>query len=247
MDISEELDPIYYFHENSKLKKIEAYQPIIEVKRISFKEYNECQRIELPKTDLDIGLTLNKAILERKSCRRFVRKPVSLNTLSKILYFGYGVIGTSYFEDFEFLSRPIPSAGALYPHEIYLFTFNIEGIQSGVYHYSPFDHSIELLKTGDFTDELITLFMNQHYLINSSACIVLSGVLDRIIWKYGARSYRYILFEAGHVVQNMCLVSTTEGLGTLPLGGFCDDGMAKLIGVDPISEPALYGLVIGHK
>lgn len=87
--------------------------------------------------------------------------------------------------------------------------------------------------------------MEQHYVINSGFFILLSGVLERTIWKYGSRGYRYALLEAGHLVQNMCLVATSEGIGSLPLGGFYDDDMAKLIGVDPVKEPVIYGLAVG--
>lgn len=196
---------------------------------------------------LSVDTPLDKAILTRRSCRNFVFKPISLETLSKILYFGYGVTGNVYYDNIEVLTRPCPSGGALYPYEIYPFVFNVSGIQAGVYHYSPIDHCIELLKPGEFTNQVIELFIRQPHIANSSLCIVLSAVLKRTTWKYGARGYRHILLEAGHLTQNMCLVSTAEGLGTLTLGSFDDNSLAHFIGLDPAYEPVIYGLIIGYR
>jgi SagB-type dehydrogenase family enzyme len=239
---------IQFYHENSK-HFFYASDVDFSTKPSPFKEYLDCnRRIALPRpASLSIDTPLDKAILSRRSCRNFVFKPISLETLSKILYFGYGVTGNVYYDNVEVLTRPCPSGGALYPYEIYPIVLNVSGIQAGVYHYSPIDHRIELLKPGQFTNQVIELFIKQPHIANSSVCIVLSAVLKRTTWKYGARGYRHILLEAGHLTQNMCLVSTAEGLGTLTLGSFDDNSLAHFIGFDPAYEPPIYGLIIGYK
>jgi SagB-type dehydrogenase family enzyme len=82
--------------------------------------------------------------------------------------------------------------------------------------------------------------------INSSACIIMSGVLERIMWKYGSRGFRYLLIEAGHVVQNMIISSIAEDLSTLTLGGFYDNHLYDFLDIDPIHEPPLYSLFVGY-
>jgi len=177
----------------------------------------------------------------------FDDKSLSCEKLSKLLWFGYGITDTITYENFEIPCRPALSGGALYPCEIYLAIFNVNGVENGIYHYCSIDHSLELLKLGDFESRLAQLFMGQFYIANSSICIIITSILERITWKYGARGYRYLLMEVGHITQNFCLAAAAQGLATLPLGGFYDNPLARFIGVDPNCEPVQYGLAVGYK
>ena len=239
---------IEFYHENSK-RFFYSSDIDFSTRPPPFKEYLDCNlRIPLPSTsNFRVDLTIDKAILYRRSCRNFVNRPVSLEALSKILYFGYGVTGSVYYDNVEVLTRPCPSGGALYPYEIYPIVFNVDGIEAGIYHYSPLDHFLELLKKGEFTKQVIELFLKQPHIANSSVCIILSAIIKRTAWKYGARGYRHILLEAGHLVQNMCLLSTAEGLGTLTLGSFDDNSLARFLDLDPVYEPVIYGLITGYR
>jgi SagB-type dehydrogenase family enzyme len=69
--------------------------------------------------------------------------------------------------------------------------------------------------------------------------------LERSLWKYTDRGYRYVLFEAGHVAQNVNLVAESLGLGSLNLGGFFDDRIAALLGIDTNEEVPVYGTGLG--
>jgi SagB-type dehydrogenase family enzyme len=244
----EDFNLIQFYHENSK-RFFYSSDVDFNKKPPPFKEYLDCNhRIPLLREDsLIVSMPVGKAIIDRRSCRNFVNSTITLETLSKILYFGYGITGNVYYDNVEVLTRPCPSGGALYPYELYPVVFNVSGIEAGIYHYSPIDHCIELLKEGKFTNEVIELFLKQSHIANSSLCIILSAVLERTTWKYGARGYRHVLLEAGHLTQNMCLISTAEGLGTLTVGSFDDNSLAHFIGLDPVYEPVIYGLVIGYR
>ena len=243
--MNDEVDIVQFFHENSKRNQYYTFKdPDLDIKPPSFKEFYGVGRIILP-SNFKLNMSLDDAIIKRRSNRNFADEKVSLNTLSKILYFGYGITGKILIENYELPERPCPSGGALYPFEIYLAVMNVESLKEGVYHYFPIDHSLDIIRHGISASKIASLFMEQHYVINSGFFVLLSGVLERTIWKYGSRGYRYALLEAGHLVQNMCLVATSEGIGSLPLGGFYDDDMAKLIGVDPVKEPVIYGLAVG--
>lgn len=242
-----DVDLAHFFHENTKRNFFHvSSDPDMIIKPSSFKEYPNAPRFFLPKNNLELNILLNDAILKRRSCRNFADKNMSIENLSKILWYGYGISEIMHFENFELLGRPAPSAGALYPLEIYPIVFKVEGLDSGIYHYSPVDHSLEFLKEGDFRHVVANLFMRQFYVANSSLCIVISGVLERTTWKYGDRGYRYLLLEAGHVSQNIFLTSIAEGLATLPLGGFFDNSLSRFIGIDSDLEPVIYGLAIGY-
>jgi SagB-type dehydrogenase family enzyme len=245
----DDFELIHFFHENSKRHiHFRFTDPNIDSKPLSYKEYNDRPRILLPDTDSKNKVSVEDAIARRHSCRNFESKPVTLKTISNLLKFGNGITGIKYLEGFEFFARSSPSAGALYPCEIYPVIFNAEGLKNGIYHYSPLDHSLEFLNEGDFVAPMSLAFLNQYEFIhNASICMIISGVIGRTAWKYGARGYRFLLLEAGHLIQNICLISTSEGLGTLPLGGFYDDILSKLLGLDPVYEPAIYGLAIGYE
>lgn len=244
----DDFEVIQFFHENSKRNVYYIMtDPNPNTKPLSFKEFYDGRQISLPLHTYDINSSLENAIIKRKCCRRFNGKSISINTLSKILKLGYGILDLVRPQNIETFRRSSPSAGALYPFEIYPVVFNIEDLEKGIYHYSPVGHTLDLVKTGDFQSQLIRAFMNQYFLYKCNVCVILSSVLERTVWKYGSRGYRFVLLEAGHIIQNMILVSTSEGLGTLPLGGFYDNLVADLIDVDSVTEPVIYGLAIGHQ
>ena len=64
--------------------------------------------------------------------------------------------------------------------------------------------------------------------------------------KYGKLGYRYILLEAGHIGQNMYLVSEALGLKCCALGGTRDENLEKLIDIDGVTEAVVYGFAVGR-
>jgi SagB-type dehydrogenase family enzyme len=246
--MSHEIDLAKFFHNNTKRNiYYSADQPDFTKKPPQFKEYPDSPRILLPKEDLSLAMPLDESILRRRSCRDFAPRQIEIEKLSKILWFSYSITDRIIYEDFEIPVRPVPSGGALYPFELYLAIFNVEEVNKGVYHYCSVDHSLELLRSGDFRNKISQLFMGQRYIADSGLCVIISSVFERTTWKYGSRGYRYILFEAGHIAQNVCLVASSQNLGTLPLGGFYDNPLARFIGIDSESEPIQYGLAIGYE
>ena len=89
------------------------------------------------------------------------------------------------------------------------------------------------------------MFLGQPYLSGASAVVVLAAVVERSLWKYEDRGYRYLLLEAGHVAQNLNLCATGLGLGCLNLGGFFDEDVAALLRLDDDHEVVLYGIAVG--
>ena len=80
----------------------------------------------------------------------------------------------------------------------------------------------------------------------ASAVFLITAVFGRSKIKYGERAYRFALLEAGHAMQNLLLAATGLGLGSCPVGGFIDDRLHDLIGIDGVEEAALYAGIIGH-
>jgi SagB-type dehydrogenase family enzyme len=211
----------------------------------SFKEYLGNEPICLPEPTA-LSCSLQDCITGRVSCRHFDDQPMKLSQLSTIASAAYGIKSRSYFDSYELLERPVPSGGGLYPLELYFVVRNVEKIDPGVYHYAPLVHELEIIRRLEVPRQLLgEIFLWQPYVGDASVIVVSTAVLERSLWKYKDRGYRYVLFESGHVAQNVNLVAESLGLGSLNLGGFFDDRVAALLDIDIEEEVPLYGTAIG--
>lgn len=203
----------------------------------------EDSAIALPdRRQLSAGL--DDALARRASCRRFSGEPITLDSISTLLGAGYGCGPTVNFDGVEFASRPVPSAGAKYPLQLHLIARAVNGLTPGSYRYLPEHHAIALSGPGATFLALADIFLGQPYLIPAAAVVVLAGSFETTASRYGDRAYRYILFEAGHVAQNLSLAAASIGIGSLNLGGFLDDALATLLRLEAGVAP-LYGLALG--
>jgi SagB-type dehydrogenase family enzyme len=199
------------------------------------------QSTELPRAALK-GMVLEDAIMNRRSIRTYSPDSLGLAELSQLLFAAQGITG----QRGPVGLRSAPSAGATYPIEVYVFANRVRGLASGIYHYVPEDHAIELLRTGDYGDSLSYACLGQLMPRDAAVSLVLTAVPGRTTDAYGSRGIRYIHMEAGHVSQNICLQSTSLGLGTVPVGAFDDGYLNQLLGVDGKTETAIYVNPIGR-
>ena len=210
-----------------------------------FKEYLDRTLRLLPQPQLPHA-PLSELLTQRRSCRRFAARDLRLADLSALLHAAYGALGVIELGPLEQVNRPVPSGGGLYPLEIYAMVLRSSELSPGIYHFNPLHHGIEEITAGSpppvFTTEL---FMNQPYVTEASCLLVTTAVIGRSMWKYEDRGYRYILFEAGHVAQNIALSAAALGLGALHLGGFFDLDLADLLELDVNAEVPLYVTAVG--
>lgn len=205
------------------------------------KRYKGAKMISLPKPDFT-GDSLEKTIQNRRSIRNYIDVKITLSELSQLLFAAQGVTG--YEQGYAF--RTTPSAGALYPLEIYAVAMRVEGVDPGIYHYLTGSHQLELVKSGDFKRKLIDAALGQEMVGEAAVTFVVSAVFDRMTFKYGERGYRYVYIEAGHVSQNLFLQSASLGLGSVCVGAFYDDKMNDLINVDGTDEAVIYLHSVGN-
>ncbi len=227
--------------ELTKLKREEIHtltKPLISSVPL-YKTYKGCIRIPLEEKDKNSKLI--QLLSRRASSRRYTTQPIDFKEISTILWAGYGRRK----RDKNFHFRTSPSAGALYPLEIYLFSLNIQGLNQGIYHYNILEEHLELLVKGDFSLPLIEASLGQRFVGEAGCCIVISAFFRRNMSKYGDRGLRYILLDAGHVAQNIILAATEKGLGSCPVGAFFDEEINSLIGIDGTEETAIYLIAIG--
>jgi SagB-type dehydrogenase family enzyme len=122
----------------------------------------------------------------------------------------------------------------------------VETLEDGLYHYGVRDHTLEPMKAGVDRAALAEALLSAPYVDNANAVVLITAVFDRTLRKYSARGYRYILLEAGHAAQNLCLLATERNLASLCIGGFADGAINRLLGLDSRTEAAVYCAAIGH-
>jgi len=205
-----------------------------------YKEYKGAAKVKLPPAALE-GMRLEKAIQQRESQRYFADKPMSLQHLAQILVSADGITHSSDGWDF----RAAPSGGALYPIEIYVVVSNVDTLANGLYHFQVSDNSLELLKEEDLERQIHSASHKQEAVGASPVTLILTARFDRSTVKYGDRGYRYTYIEAGAICENIYLQAISLGLGTVAIGAFNDDAVARLVGIDGLEEAALLLMPVG--
>jgi len=208
----------------------------------TYKKYPSAKKIPLSKDFPTQVLPLTEVLRKRRSTRSFLSKPLSLNTLSFLLWASTGVQRKEHGYDF----RTAPSAGALYPIETYLIANNVRDLKKALYHYNIHAHTLEELKVGDFAEELAYAALGQKICVDAPVVLVWTAIFERSKWKYRQRAYRYVYLDAGHIAQNLALSATSIGLGTCQVGAFFDDEINQVLGVDGLEESVLYLSVAGY-
>ena len=209
-----------------------------------FKQVDALARTALPPPPESAVARLTRI---RRSCRRYEPRPLPLAALSSLASAAYGLVGLEELPDgTSFLRRSVPSAGGLFPLEIYLAVQRIEGRADGLYHYEVGTHSLELLREGQLVPELEPALYTYPFIRDANVLLFLAASFLRSQKKYGPRGYRYILLEAGHSAQNVCLEAAELGLSSLCMGGFVDSRLNRLLGLNPKEEGVVYGVAAGY-
>ncbi|MBT8218509.1 MAG: SagB/ThcOx family dehydrogenase [Bacteroidia bacterium] len=210
------------------------YQPEHEGKPETFMD----DKIKLPKPVFKSNLSIEEAIHQRRSARSYKDLPMTLGEVSQLLWSAQGIT------DPEQRYRTAPSAGALYPLEVYAVISNVMDVSAGVYHYKPFAHRLEKVKDGNMINELAKAALSQTSIIESAMTLVMTGVYERTTKKYDERGIRYVYMEAGHAAQNIYLQAESLELGLVVIGAFNDKEIGTILNL-PEDERPLYIIPVG--
>jgi SagB-type dehydrogenase family enzyme len=186
-------------------------------------------RIGLPQPRREGRISVEQALDSRRSIRHFQSVPLRLDQVSQLLWAAQGRSGNRF--------RTAPSAGALYPLEVYLVAGNVEGLASGVYRYDPAEHDLEAVIGGDVRNALVNAAYGQDSVESGVIALVFTAVYERTAQKYGKRATRYVHMEAGHAAQNVYLQAVALGLGTVVLGAFRDERVGKVLQLPENEQP----------
>lgn len=193
------------------------------------------RQVQLPDPITKGKVSLEEAILQRRSRRNFRDKDLDLEQIGQLVWAAQGITAKSWGMGF----RSAPSAGALYPMEIYLVK------KDGLFHYLPQTHKLEVLGERDLRNALAGAALGQNPISRAPLDIVICAVFERVTGKYGQRGIRYTHIEAGHIAQNIHLEAVALGLGSVPIGAFSDDSVRKVLNL-PLDNEPLYIIPVGY-
>jgi SagB-type dehydrogenase family enzyme len=190
------------------------------------------EAIVLPAPRHSSEVSVEKALRERRSVRDFADRPLPLEALSQLLWAAQGVTHPRGL-------RTAPSAGALYPLEIFVVAGAVEELPAGVYRYEQNGHRLRRQAGGDVRPQLARAALEQEWVADAPAILVVVGVYERSARKYGRRAPRYVHMEVGHASQNVYLQAEALGIGTCAVGAFRDRELAVVLSLPASMAPQL--------
>jgi SagB-type dehydrogenase family enzyme len=164
--------------------------------------------------------------------RRFSKAPLDLATVGQLLWSAQGITHPHGL-------RTAPSAGALYPLELYIVAGAVEGLPPAVYRYIPKQHRLIETALTDRRRALAEAAFHQSWLSEAPLVVVFTAIYSRTTRKYGSRGKQYVHMEVGHAAQNLYLQAGAQALGTVVVGAFDDDEVSKLLDLPDNTEPLL--------
>jgi SagB-type dehydrogenase family enzyme len=194
--------------------------------------------ISLPEPRYAGDVSVEQALRERRSVRTYKDNSLDVAEISQILWSAQGITSPRGF-------RTAPSAGALYPLELYLIAGKVESLSSAIYKYRPHDHALLEIVPGDQRSALSRAALHQSAIRRAPAVILFCAVYERTTGKYGQRGIRYVHMEVGHAAQNVCLQAIGLGLHTAVIGAFRDAEVKKIANL-PADEQPLYFVPVGR-
>jgi len=206
-------------------------------------------KIKLPKPNLLQlqNVSFYDSIKNRKTCRKFYPKPISLTDLSTILFSTFGLMHGEEWLDFSSkglmqtaIRKSTPSSGGLHIEEAYIVIYRVHDIDQGLYHYNVKTHTLTLIRTDDFEEHVINMNVQQFYSYGLSFGVYITARFEKLWWKYKhSRAYSAALLDIGHVSQTFQLSATALGLNTWLTGHFFDNQVEEFLEIDGLNESAI--------
>ena len=194
--------------------------------------------IDLPEIRRDSTYSLERALWQRRSLREFGAAALTTEELAQLAWAAQGVVTRSGL-------RTTPSAGALYPLELYVAAGDVDDLAPGVYLYQPSSHRLASVVQIDYRSVIARAALDQRWLEQAAAILVIAAVERRSTGKYGERGVRYVYMEAGHAAQNVLLQATALGLGATVVGAFSDSDLKAVLRLRRDARP-VYLIPVGR-
>lgn len=198
--------------------------------------------IKLSKPSFDGPISLEKAIKGRRTVRSFSSTKMTEPQFSQLLWAAQGIT-----ED-RGNKRSAPSAGALYPMDVYAAVGKdaVNGVEEGVYHYNPTDHVVIRILENDIRKDVARASLEQMWMAHAPVIMVITSEYSRITVKYREKGISYAIMEAGHISQNIFLQGVALGLSAGIVGAFREEKIMKCMGI-PRQHIPLIIMPIGYE
>jgi SagB-type dehydrogenase family enzyme len=194
--------------------------------------------IKLPKPEYDGTVAVETALRYRRSGRDYSKRPLGLSALSQLLWAAQGITNRRG-------DRTAPSAGALFPLELYVAAGEVDDLPTGVYKYRPRGHQLTEHATGDMRSRLATHAWRQSWVKYAPAIVVITTVPERVTDEYGKNAIRYVLMEVGHAAQNIHLQAVALELATVVVGALDEPRLRKTLSLAADEIPQVL-MPVGH-
>ena len=205
-----------------------------------YKRYPNARSIPLPAKGVTAGArSLWDIVLDSRASPAAPRK-MTLAGLAALLGLSYGITAAVRYPQETFSYRSAPSAGALYPCEIYIAAYAVDGLDPGLYYFSVVDFALKQIRGAD-----IAGFLGQNSGKGLALSLYVTGIPYRSAWKYRARAYRYVLLDSGHLLGNLALVLKAQKLISEITYDLDDAATGLLLGVDNCREAGVARLDAG--
>jgi len=193
---------------------------------------NRPETVELPDVKPGAPGSFSDLMHRRRSIRTFGQGSMTLDQVAKIVFAAQGSTRRGMY-------RTVPSAGGLYPLEVFIVAGPVKGLGPGVYKYRPEGHELEIIASGDHRKELAQQLYGQTWVAEAQTVVVICAVYERVTGKYGQRGVRYTHIEAGCAAQNISLEGINLGLGSTVVGAFSDREVGKVLKADEDEVPLI--------
>jgi SagB-type dehydrogenase family enzyme len=197
------------------------------------------QAIKLPEPRTDGGISVEKALQERRSIRSFGDQPLALAEVSQLLWAAQGITDDKG-------HRTAPSAMEAYPLQIYLLASNVTGLPSGVYHYLPEGHNLIAMQKSGLDDLYSSSAGQEAWIKGAPAIFIITSVFERLNRMMGKDSSRFVYVEAGTAAENLLLEVVSLGLASTYTAGFDANRTEELLGL-PSGEKIIGVLPVGRR
>jgi len=189
------------------------------------------------------GVSLEEALARRETVRSFSPEPLKLCEISQLLW----AAGGRSADAISSATRTYPSAGGIYPLDLYLVAGKVRGLKEGVYLYLYGEHALLPVRTGDHRGGLARAALMQEWIAGAPASVVITAQYQRTQARYGTRGIqRYVPMDAGHAAQGLHLQAFAQGLGSAAVGAFDDAQVKRLLGLDRAGDEPLLILPVGR-
>ena len=212
---------------------------------IPFKIYSDLEPIPLPH-DLPLVESGALSAISAEHPHTGDPRPLDLATLTSLFYHSAGITRRVVYPAGEMQFRAAACTGALYHIELYLVCGDLPGLTAGVYHYGAYDSSLRRLREGDHRSTLVRATGNEPSMAKAPGVVVFTGTFWRNAWKYRARTYRHCYWDSGTILANLLAISAALEVPARVVGGFVDESVNNLLGLDTQREVSLSLVPLGR-